>query len=138
MMMMINVWWCWECFYGHCDVSQMHKLWNVWWQKLFQTQYLVYHTYICTILTYVLEILGQIYKYSFSCTRYIQVYTKTFNLQIKEHWGCPWICLIFFSQMESIALKLHVHVLRLCLLIQTSALMITTTMVNDNPNYQTA
>lgn len=91
-MMMINVWWCWECFYDHCYVSQMHKLRNVWWQKLFQTQYLVYHTYICTILTYVLEILGQIYKYSFSCTRYIQVYTKSFNLQIKEHRGCPWIC----------------------------------------------
>lgn len=44
----------------------------------------------------------------------------------------------FFPQMESIALKLHVHVLRLWLLIHTSALMITTTMVNDNPNYPTA
>lgn len=42
-----------------------------------------------TILTYVLEILGQIYKYSFSCTMYIQMYIISFNLQIKVHPACP-------------------------------------------------
>lgn len=86
-----------------------------------------------TILTYVLEILGQIYKYSFSCTRYIQMYTISFNLQIKAHPACPWVMqemLEFFPQMKSIALKL----LRLWLLIHTGILMITTTMANDNPN----